>query len=266
MAPRHDPIPDLILEQYVLGELNPMEMEALEESIAADPELSARVAAIHASNREILTAFPPEAFARDVARRLRASDPRPNRSWQRPARWMVLSPALAAAAILLILLVRPLYYGTPTVTPELRTKGLETHLRIYRQAGEEAELLAADARVSAGDLLQLSYVAAGAPYGVILSIDGRGEVTLHHPGERGQSTHLAQRGETLLPHAYQLDDAPLFERFFVVTGNRPIEVETVLSAARTLAANLHAAREAPLALPGDLQQHSITLGKTEVGP
>lgn len=266
MPPRHDPIPDLILEQYVLGELAPMEMEALQESIATDAELAARVEAIRASNQEILTAFPPEAFARDVARRLRARAPVSRTPWKQRARWIILSPALAAAAILLILLVRPLYYGTPPAHHGTRTKGLETHLKVYRQVGDEAELLSNEARAAAGDLLQVSYVAAGAPYGVILSIDGRGQVTLHHPGNRRQSTRLAQQGETLLPHAYELDDAPVFERFFVVTGTRPIEVEAVLSAARTLASDLETAREAPLVLPGDLQQQSITLLKLEVAP
>ena len=261
-----DPIPDLILEQYVLGELAPAEMDALHRDIAQDADLAARVEALRASNREILTAFPPEAFAGDVARRLRTRTPpmRAPRNWR--ARWLVLSPALAVAAILLILIVRPLYYGTPPTIVQTRSKGLGTHLKIYRQVGPEAQLLTPAEAVSAGDLLQISYVAVREPYGMILSLDGRGSITLHFPNHVRESTRLEQEGETFIPHAYELDDAPLFERFFVVTGARPIPVTVVIAAVRALADDPIRAREAPLALPSALKQQSITLCKTEETP
>ncbi|MBN1838324.1 MAG: hypothetical protein JW820_20865, partial [Spirochaetales bacterium] len=109
---------------------------------------------------------------------------------------------------------------------------------------------------------QLGYVAAARAYGVILSIDGRGVVTLHFPVGSTGAGELEREGESLLPFAYELDDAPGFERFFFVTGPEPFAVDSVLEAAERLAADPEQARQAPLILPGELEQVSMMLKKT----
>jgi hypothetical protein len=63
-----------------------------------------------------------------------------------------------------------------------------------------------------------------------------------------------------LPHAYELDDAPGFERFFLVTCARAFSVQPVLDAAHAVARGA-TARTAPLALPSELEQSSVTLEK-----
>ena len=64
-------------------------------------------------------------------------------------------------------------------------------------------------------------------YGVLLSIDGARKVTLHWP-EAGQRRRrpLQASGEMRLPSAYELDDAPAFERFFLVRADEPFSVAT----------------------------------------
>ncbi|HVV49481.1 MAG TPA: ActD-like protein, partial [Polyangia bacterium] len=69
-------------------------------------------------------------------------------------------------------------------------------------------------------------------------------------------------GEVRLPSAYQLDDAPAFERFFLVRAEAPFEVAPVVAAARALAARTDEARRAPLPLPAGFDQVSLTLEKT----
>jgi hypothetical protein len=123
-----------------------------------------------------------------------------------------------------------------------RAKGLAAALVVHRQSGDGEEVLRDGASASAGDVLQLGYRAAGAPHGVVVSIDGRGEVTLHHPASPGGSTALERGGETALPHAYRLDDAPRYERFFLVTDDQPIDVQAVLAAAERLASGPEATR------------------------
>ena len=102
-----------------------------------------------------------------------------------------------------------------------RAKGDGAHLYVYLKDGNKAIQLANDARVKEGDVLQLSYISAGAQYGAILSIDGSGAVSFHYPESGATSAKLSGSGEIPLDFAYKLDDAPNFERFFFITGPKP---------------------------------------------
>ncbi|MFP2928788.1 hypothetical protein ACLESO_27045 [Pyxidicoccus sp. 3LG] len=141
-----------------------------------------------------------------------------------------------------------------------RIKGLEPQLVVHRQAAAGPERLTEGAPAAAGDVVQLAYVAAGRTHGVILSVDGRGAVTVHAPDVGTQAAALAPSGTHSLPRAYELDDAPGFERFFFVASEAPFDVEPVLAAARALAQG-PAAHTAPLSLPEGLTQVSFTLEK-----
>jgi hypothetical protein len=142
-------------------------------------------------------------------------------------------------------------------------------LLVYRRRGREggAERLASGARAAPGDLLQLAYAAGDAGlHGVLLSIDGAGRVTQHLPEEGARlAPALPAPREIKLPSAYQLDDAPGFERFVLVTAPEPFPVATVLGAARELAAQGEAARARPLALPAAFRQTSVVLDKSSQG-
>ena len=111
-----------------------------------------------------------------------------------------------------------------------------------------------------GDLLQLGYVSAGEGYGVVVSIDGRGEITRHLPAEGARAAALTPGREILLPESYRLDDAPAFERFVLVTSPRAFSVSAVLDAARAVAARGEA-RDAPLPLPPGLAEASTLVVK-----
>jgi hypothetical protein len=69
-------------------------------------------------------------------------------------------------------------------------------------------------------------------------------------------------GEVRLPSAYELDNAPSFERFFLVRADESFEVAPVLKAARALSARAPVARRAPLPLPAGFNQVSLALEKT----
>jgi len=140
--------------------------------------------------------------------------------------------------------------------------GLRPGLRIHRRTPAGIEPLLDGARARQGDLVQLSYRAAGNRHGVVLSLDGRGVVTLHHPTQASQEAALVAHGEHALDHAYELDDAGSYERFVLVTsGDEPLDPEAVLDAARALAERGETARHSPLPLPARWQQSSITLDK-----
>jgi len=264
-SPRHTP--DWLLERIALGELPPEELAAARAQLAREPEGEARLAALEAENRAILDKLPPATVAREVelraaaARRVEAArgDARPLRQWA-PA--FALVPALAVA---LFVVVRP---GGPSTGdgmenpgPEItRTKGLLPQLIVHRQGAAVPERLTDGTAAATGDVVQVAYAAAGHAYGVILSVDGRGAVTLHAPESGDQSVTLAPSGTHALPRAYELDDAPAFERFIFITSETPFPLDAVLAAAREVAASPDA-RTAPIALPKGFTQVSFTLEK-----
>ena len=119
----------------------------------------------------------------------------------------------------------------------------KTQIIIYRKKGDEAEVLKDGELAKAGDLLQIAYVPAGKTYGIIISIDGNGVVTLHYPENINSSTILKQEKTVLLSSAYELDDAPEFERFFFITALAEINVQEILKQAKALAGSPDAAKK-----------------------
>jgi hypothetical protein len=257
--------PDWLLERIALGELPPEELAAAKERLAREPDGLTRLAALEADARATLEKLPPARVVREVeARASRGATGREARPLSRrlaPA-WGLLVPALATVALFLV--ARPDDVGPGaqvSAAPETtRIKGLSPQLVVHRQAAAGPERLTDGAPAGAGDVVQLAYVAAGRTHGVILSVDGRGAVTLHAPDVGGQAVALAPSGTHMLPRAYELDDAPGFERFFFITGEAPFDVEPLLAEARRLAEGPEA-RTGALSLPEGLTQVSFTLEK-----
>jgi hypothetical protein len=262
MTTSKDRTPDWLLERLALGELDAAAAADVRGRLAAEGrDADAELAALAASNREILEAHPPARIAAAV--RARANAARPAR------RWLAIAPLVLAGAAAVVLVARP-HRTTSTTTTGTDEVGLEdatpkgpAALGVYRHRADGDERLSDGASAAPGDLLQLTYRAGTDRFGVLLSIDGRGHVTLHWP-DTGESaaTRLSGKGEVRLPSAYELDDAPGFERFFLVTAEAPFAVATAADAARALAAKPDAARITALALPADLHQLSLTLAKS----
>ncbi|MFL5358119.1 ActD-like protein [Archangium sp.] len=255
-------IPHWLLERIALGELPAAELASARTRLLQEPDGAARLAALEADTAATLARHPSAGVAREVASRLRVRRARGERAARRFLPAFALVPALAAAA--LVLVARPRVETPVGVAPEgevTRVKGLSPHLTVHRQHAEAAEALVDGALAAPGDVVQLAYVAAGRAHGVILSVDGRGTVTLHAPEAGATSVPLAPSGTHALPGAYALDDAPGFERFFLVTAEAPFALEEVLAAARSLAARPQA-RTSPLPLPSRYTQTSFTLEKS----
>jgi hypothetical protein len=222
-------VPQIHVEQLASGALSPERAQAVRRALEAEPGGMERLEAIAASNAEILRELPPERVAREVRARVA------EQGWRgrRLARTWLPLVAVAAAVVMAV----GINLDDPAApTPEergtdVRIKGLDPDLRVYRDEGGQVEQLANDAVAHEGDLLQLAYVATAGTHGVILSLDGQGVVTLHHPADAASSTSLEAGREVRLPHAYELDDAPRFERFFLLTSDRPIDVQAAIDRA-----------------------------------
>jgi hypothetical protein len=229
-------LPDWIVERAALDEVPPASRARIE---AADPrELDSAIAELREANAAELAAHPAgPAVAQIEARVARVEEERRKRAARR--RVTMLAVATSAAAVALVIGVArhaPTETDQPgtTESPEVtRVKGTP-RLLAFRQHGERAEQLPPDALCRAGDVIQLRYNSGGHTHGVIASVDGAGVVTLHFPASEDAATAVAA-DTTSLPHAYALDEAPRFERFFFVTANEPIDVAQTLAALRALA-------------------------------
>jgi hypothetical protein len=248
MNDKEKPVADWQIERLAQGELGDPTARDLERRLG--PGLNDRLAAIQASNDEILGRLPPEVVGAAIRRRLPT---RPRR-----ARYLMVLVPLAAAAVWA---VAPRFAAVPRQDEIIIAKGA-THLLAYRvPPGGKPARLGPDARVRSHDLVQLAYVAGAARFGMVVSIDGAGGVTQHLPVAGALPANLAGTGEVGLPHSYELDDAPGFERFFFITAARTFSPAQVLEAARALARTPEEARRKPLPIDPTLTQESLLLEK-----
>ena len=245
-------LPDIVLERYRLNELPPAEHNRLSDRLRRDEALRLRLESLDQSDSEIRRDYRPEVFIQRMQERLSA---RPVRG-RFPA-WALPAVLVAATLVLVVFLPRM----GPSETDGDRIKGLLPGLAVFRKTDSGSETLADGAIAHSGDVIRLGYRAAGKPYGVILSIDGRGAVTRHLPPNGDQAASLHGEPTVLLDQAYELDDAPRWERFYFVTGETAFAVQPVMDAARRAASN---PRPQPaLELPRGLEQSIFLLHKEE---
>jgi hypothetical protein len=247
-------VPDWLLERLALGELDAQTAADVRRRLAAEGRSPDEiVAAVAASNREILEQLPAAPTAAAIRQRAQKTAARPVR--RRAFLWTL--PIAIAGGVAASLLM---------TGPTERIKGPEPsnapRIFVYRHGTTGDERLADGASAARGDLLQLAYRSRGGGYGVLLSIDGARKVTLHWPERQdGAAPALQGSGEIRLPSAYELDDAPAFERFFLVRASSPFSIATALEAARAIAAQ-PSARTQALPLPPGFEQISLALDKT----
>lgn len=263
--PDRDRAPELVVEKLALGEAS-----AQQQRLVTDAD-KRRADELHRDNAEILARYPAHKLAAQIRHRAAAAAPLPARRW-------LWAPALATALGVLVVGVGSGYLGelgpgrghtagsgAPESGDAVRIKGSGPRILVFRKQGDKAAQLRPGAEAQAGDLIQLGYLASGQRYGVIVSIDARGGATLHFPATAAASTELARSGPAMLDQAFQLDDSPAFERFFLVTADQgneaALSVALVMDKARALAADARAAETGMLALAPSLQQQSFLLRK-----
>lgn len=238
---------DLDLEQIALGELDGAPFGVA----AGDP----RIFALRSMDATIRSRYPARPFALRVQMTVAARSRRTTRSIT-----ALLVPFAAALAFVIVRPADPLLEEGPDTTI---IKGLTPDVQVLALIDGAVRPIE---RAAAGQRVQLSVVGAGASHGVLLSVDGRGGVTLHHPRSANDSTALPIGEALRLPDSFVLDDAPGFERFILVTSPRAIDVVLVLEAARQLAGDAVLRGRAPLALPAPLHQASRRIEKEPGAP
>lgn len=255
------PVAEITLERYRLKELPADVMARLERRMALDDDLRRRVGALALSDEQIRRGDRLERVAARVRHRLAAErTDAERRTWVSNARW-ALPVGMAAAIALMVLL--PWSTLAPAGGDE-REKGLETSLTLFKQVGAGSETLANGAVVREGDVIRVGYRADGHAYGVILSIDGRRRVTVHLPAGGDRAVTLGRESMVLLDQAFELDDAPLWERFYFITGEEPFPIAPIVVSVQRAIASAAGDAVPELALAPGLQQSVFTLQKESV--
>ena len=214
------PISDYQLERYLLREGTDDELAALDRRVADDRELAQRLAALERSNEELHQRYPPEWMRGQIELKLkRAQGRRVQRTWSGYRLWAVPAVALILAVVAVPTLLDD---QETSEAPATRIKGgeQEPRLLVFRKLTSGAERLQDEALAKSGDLVQLAYRSGGLQYGAILSVDGRGTVTQHLPATGAEAVPLA--AQDTLDVAYELDDAPRWERFYLGGGRPPL--------------------------------------------
>lgn len=234
---KHKEINAWVLERYILNELPDSRIKEIDRQLKEDPSLKKEIERLENSNKDILNQYPPSSVVPQILSQYNykiEKNKRERVTKTRPVffrRLAYASPAFALALILIFLVF-------PFQKDKTRTKGndlTEPNLIVYRKNDSGEEELKNGVKAKAGDLLQIAYAAAKKKYGVILSIDGNGTVTLHYPERKDQSTVLKKGMKVLLGSSYELDNAPEFERFFFITSMSEIDVADILQKAIRLA-------------------------------
>jgi hypothetical protein len=259
-------LPDWLVERAALDEVPAASRERIDRADAR--ELAERIAALREDNARELAAHPAGPALAQIEARVVAA--RQKRARQRRIALVGFASTAATVVVVAWFATRPAtqehVFHPPVVDAGdgVRIKG--DPLLVYRQVGEDAERLSADAIVRAGDLIQLQYTPADT-HGVIASVDGAGVVTLHYPNREDAAPEATILNDkpTRLAHAYELDDAPRFERFFFITAKRPIDVQQTLDALRSLARRSDS-DTGPAELPAGLAQWSLRLKKASPSP
>ena len=220
-------IPTRILEEIKNSELNAKDFY----SIYGKENIDAALEEFKKSDEEILAAYSVDNMRKAVEQKL-----------GKPA--ILHFPAqkfigYAAAAVLLAAVLVPAGLKNSTLRTNKaavateRVKGAsdssknsQAQIKLYRQKGREIQALEDGSFARSGDVIQITYNAGTSEYGVIFSVDGNGNITRHFPENSWKAGQLLHRNdETPLDFSYELDNAPDFECFVMVTSQKEFSLD-----------------------------------------
>lgn len=239
---RFQSFPDIFFEKALLNELNAQEQCSFFQYLDENPLAMEKYKAMQQENNAFFIKYPVQDMVLQIQNSyLFEKNKLKNQRLNKIKKTIYISfPSLAAAVFLLIILF-PSIHPSKKIPDELestRIKGLTPYLSIYQKKNSQIAILKPNDSVNLADQIQIGYISAGYPYGVIFSVDGSGSVTLHYPEDVDLPAKLETGNkEILLTSSYQLDDAPDFEKFYFITSHQPLDTKTILAQAKKTASS-----------------------------
>ncbi len=246
-------IPDWKLERYLTGDLPESEMREIREMEATDEIFAGRVKMMREDNAAILKKLPFERLSEKMdamsgratvgsGRGTLASGGSFISGKGMPAGFKLVKFAAAAALVLAVVSVAlfsqreigPAPEGNGTQVMDVamvdiqddgtRIKGLDARMEIWKKTGDSAVQMQNLDEAREGDEIQLRYSVPEKCFGLLFSMDGNGTITMHM-ADGSQAIALEPGKMTTLPFAYKLDNAPKFEKFFLLTSQKDFTID-----------------------------------------
>ena len=249
-------IPDWKLERYLTGDLPEGEMREIRELEKTDEIFAGRVKMMREDNAAILKKLPFERLSEKMdARELGSGLNGAGRGAGMNGAGNDVNFRLvkfAAAAALVLAVVSVALFSQREIGPDAgtqvaggaqvmdvamvdasnisagagdtRIKGLDARMEVWKKTGDSAVQMPNLGEAREGDEIQLRYRVPQKCFGMLFSMDGNGTVTMHM-GEGNRAVELEPGKMTTLPFAYKLDNAPKFEKFFLLTSGEMFEFD-----------------------------------------
>jgi len=260
---------DLTYEQYLLGELPENKMEEIKAHLKESTNDAMRIEELKRSNEEILSSLPPKIFAERIHRRRLFSGTSTKKETDSSRFKAPLLRRLAAPAAAMAMITVTAYFLMPMIPGQTPFTDTEEGIRlkgggglsVYRKGKKEVERLKNLDPVKEGDLIQIAFTPPKGGFAAVISIDGRSMVTVHYPLQGEQAASVSPGKRVVLKKSYELDDAPRFERFILITSEREFDVSQIQKTANETASKLEGKRSVKLPLPEIFTQDAVTLLK-----
>ncbi len=220
-------ISDFKLERYLLGELPEVEMAALRKREAEDELFAARVKMMREEGERFLAENPFSALEDKLENDQRSVE---RSLWLRVAAVLVVAFGIFSVVVLNrqteIVNESSATSGMDVAMADVdngtRIKGMTAGLEVWKKMGDSAVQMVNLGEAREGDEIQLRYRVPQKCFGMLFSMDGNGTVTMHM-GEGNRAVELEPGKMITLPFAYKLDNAPKFEKFFLLTSGEMFE-------------------------------------------
>lgn len=248
-------IPDWKLERYLTGDLPEGEMREIRELEKTDEIFAGRVKMMREDNAAILKKLPFERLSEKMDARELGSGSGAGRGAGMNGAGNGVNFRLvkfAAAAALVLAVVSVALFSQREIGPDAgtqvaggaqvmdvamvdaseipggagdtRIKGLDARMEVWKKTGDSAVQMPNLGEAREGDEIQLRYAVPEKCFGMLFSMDGNGTLTMHMAD--GSSAVVLEPGKmTTLPFAYKLDNAPKFEKFFLLTSRAAFELD-----------------------------------------
>jgi hypothetical protein len=214
---------DLELERHLSGDLPEARFS---EATQAD---HARLGELRAEAEAFMRSVDVDLEVKRIHQRVERMTPE-KRSW---LRWFIPVSALAAAAAVILVVIRRGNDGTDTGNiDDIQVKGDDITLVVHRASGDGSTRLVTGDAVQSGDRIRFELNAGKPGFVAIIGIDGTGTPTIYHP-DQGTAPIAFDPATKLLPGAIELDATPGDEKFFAIYGERPFSFDVVVPALAT---------------------------------
>lgn len=236
-------IPDWKIERFLTGDLPEEEMKRIRNLEATDEIFAQRIKMLREDDKAILNKLPFEtlsekiAEAKDIADAARGREIAMNFKFVKLAAAAVFVMAVALVALLsqrnVVVTGTDVAYvngGAPAqvalieTQSDTRIKGMEARMEVWKKTPAGIVQMSDLDEAREGDEIQLRFAVPEKCFGLLFSMDGNGALTMHM-GDGAKAIELAPGKMNSLPFAYKLDNAPHFEKFFLVTSQKEFAVD-----------------------------------------